>query len=50
VTAARRDTARRITPEKMAFYKRKAHRIRAAACRHLGRAAWALLLKLGRRR
>jgi hypothetical protein len=43
---ARRDPPRRITPELMAFYKRRAHQLRAEAIRNAGSALWALLKKL----
>jgi hypothetical protein len=45
VTPARRDQPRRITPELMAFHKRRAHELRAEACRNVARALWALLIK-----
>jgi hypothetical protein len=50
VTLARRDQPRRVTPELLAFYKKKAHQLRAEACRDRVHAAWALLLKIIRRR
>ena len=39
----RRDQMRRITPELMAFYKKRAHELRAEAIRNMGRALWALV-------
>jgi hypothetical protein len=50
VTPARRDQPRRVTPELMAFYKRRAHQLRDEACRNTWRAVWALLMKIIRRR
>jgi hypothetical protein len=41
---------RRITPELMVFYKRRAHELRAEAYRKLGRALWAWLTRMLRRR
>jgi hypothetical protein len=37
----RRHTPRRITPELMAFYKKRAHQLRAEAIRNTGSALWA---------
>jgi hypothetical protein len=45
VTPARRDQPRRVTPELMAIYKRRAHELRAEACRNVARALRALLIK-----
>jgi hypothetical protein len=42
----RRDQTRRITPELMAFYKRRAHQLRAEAIRNVGRALWASLMRI----
>jgi hypothetical protein len=50
VTPARRDAPRRVTPELMAFYKTRAHQLREEAFRDAGRALWALLIKIARRR
>jgi len=46
VTPTRRDDPRRVTPELMAFHKRRAHQLRAEAFRNVGRALWALLMKI----
>jgi len=50
VKPGRRDTARRITPELMAFYKMSAKQLRDEAFRNMWRGLWALLKKLVRRR
>jgi hypothetical protein len=42
--------SRRVTPELMAFYKRRAHRLRHEACQDMWRALWVSLLKIVRRR
>ena len=42
----RRDQSRRITPELMAFYKKRAHQLRAEAIRNMGRALWASLMRI----
>ena len=46
----RRDDARRITPELMAFYKMSAKQLRDEAFRNMWRRLWALLTKVVRRR
>jgi hypothetical protein len=48
VKPGRRDTARRITPDLIAFYTRRAHELRAECYCKMWRAVWALLLKIGR--
>jgi hypothetical protein len=50
VTPARRDPSRRVTPELLEFYKRKAHRLRARAYRNMGRKCLAVLARLIRLR
>jgi hypothetical protein len=50
VTAARRDPTRRVTPELIAFYTRRAHQLRVEAYRNMARALWTLLMKMVRRR
>ena len=42
----RRDQSRRITPELMAFYKKRAHQLRAEDIRNMGRAWWASLKRI----
>ncbi len=42
----RRDEARRVTPELLAFYKKRAHRLRDEAWRNLWRHVWASLMKV----
>jgi hypothetical protein len=44
---ARHDIARRVTPDLIALYKRRAGRLRAEACRNLWLSLWAKVL--GRR-
>ena len=44
----RRDTARRITPELMTFYKMRAKQLRDEAFRDMWRGLWALLTRIGR--
>ena len=43
---ARRDKARRVTPELLAFYTMRAHRLRDEAWRNLWRRVWASLKKI----
>jgi hypothetical protein len=44
------DVPRRVTPELMAFYKRRAKQLRDEAYRDAARSLWALLAKIiGRR-
>jgi hypothetical protein len=50
VTPARRDQPRRVTPELMAYYKKRAHDLRTEACRDFWRALWASLRKIVQRR
>ena len=45
----RREAARRITPELMAFYKMRAKQLRDEAFRDMWRGLWALLTKIVRR-
>jgi hypothetical protein len=45
VRPGRRDEARRVTPELLAFYKKRAHRLRDEAWRTLWRDVWAFLTK-----
>jgi hypothetical protein len=40
------DVPRRVTPELMAFYKKRAHQLRAEAIRNMGGAMWASLKRL----
>ena len=47
MTRARRDTARRVTPDLIALYKRRASRLRAEACRKVWLSLWAKIV--GRR-
>jgi len=42
----RRDIPRRITPERMAFYRHRAKQLRDEAWRDMWRALWALLMKM----
>ena len=42
----RRDQSRRITPDLMAFYKKRAHQLHAEAIRNTGRALWAALMRI----
>ncbi|MGY3638789.1 RSP_7527 family protein [Bradyrhizobium sp. Lot33] len=42
----RRDPARRITPELLAFYIKRAHALRAEAYRDMTRASWDWLMKV----
>ena len=44
----RRDTPRRVTPEIIDFHVRRAHELRTEAYRNMGRALWALLIRLKR--
>jgi len=46
----RRDDPRRVTPELLEFYKHRANRLRDEAYRNAGRALWAWLNKMVRRR
>jgi hypothetical protein len=46
VKPTRRDQSRRITPEVMAFYKRRAHQLRDDAIRNISRAICASLKRL----
>jgi hypothetical protein len=50
VTPARRDKPRRVTPELLAFHKRRAHQLRDEAWRNMWLAWWASLMKIIRRR
>jgi len=45
-----RDTPRRITPERMAFYKRRAKQLRDEAYVNAACALWGLLKRIVRRR
>jgi hypothetical protein len=48
--SVRCDVPRRVTPELMAFYKRRAKQLRDEAYRDVARSLWALLAKIiGRR-
>ena len=47
MTPPRRDETRRVTPELVAFYKKRAHRLRDEAWRNLWRRMWASLKKIG---
>jgi len=49
VKPRRRDIARRVTPELMAFYKTRAKQLRDEAFREMWRGLWALVMKIGRR-
>ena len=44
----RRDTSRRVTPDVLDFYIKRAHRLRDEAYRNMGHAIWALLIRLKR--
>ncbi|MDO9562364.1 MAG: hypothetical protein Q7J60_12125, partial [Bradyrhizobium sp.] len=44
----RRDTPRRITPERMAFHKQRAKQLRDEAWRDMWQALWRLLKKIAR--
>jgi hypothetical protein len=46
VSRERRDGSRRITPEIMAFYKKRAKQLRDEAYRDMWRGLWALLTKV----
>ncbi|HEY0909726.1 MAG TPA: hypothetical protein VGD75_05785 [Bradyrhizobium sp.] len=48
MTPARRDHPRRVTPELMATYKKKAHQLRAEAYRNMVRKLLAALARLTR--
>jgi hypothetical protein len=50
VKSERRDHSRRITPELMAFYQRRARQLREEAYVDAMRALWALLKKIVARR
>jgi len=50
VKPMRRNDGRRITPELMAYHKRRAHELRAEAYRSMTRALWAWLIENIRRR
>jgi hypothetical protein len=51
MTPARRASPpRRVTPQIMAFYKRRAHQLRAEAYVNAGHALWAFLKKIVRLR
>jgi hypothetical protein len=45
----RRDTPRRIKPDLIEFHRKRAHALRAEYFRNMGRAVWALLMKIVRR-
>ena len=45
---ARRDNTRRVTPDLLEFYISRAHALRTEAYRSMGRALWALLVRLKR--
>ena len=45
---ARRDSPRRVTPAIIDFHIARAHQLRAEAYRNVGRALWALLIRLKR--
>jgi hypothetical protein len=50
VKPGRRDTSsRRITPDLIAFYTKRAHELRAEYYRNMWRAIWDLLTGIGRR-
>jgi hypothetical protein len=50
VKPGRRDPPpRRVTPDLIAFYTRRAHQLRAEYYRDMWRAIWALLTGIGRR-
>jgi hypothetical protein len=46
----RRDPPRRVTPDLIEFYAKRAHQLRIEYYRAMWRAVWALLLKIIRRR
>jgi hypothetical protein len=51
VKPGRRETSsRRITPDLIAFYIRRAHELRAEFYRNMWRAVWTVLTGIGRRR
>jgi hypothetical protein len=50
VKPGRRDTPRRITPDLIEFYKKRAHELRAEYYRDMWRAIWVSLTRIGRRR
>jgi hypothetical protein len=50
VTRTRRHPSRRITPERMAFYKKRAHRLREEAWRDMWTGLWAAVKSILRRR
>jgi hypothetical protein len=50
VTRTRRDPSRRVTPELMALYKRRAHQLRSEAFQNIWRALWVSLMKMILRR
>jgi hypothetical protein len=45
----RAELPRRITPQIMAFYKRRAHQLRAEAWVNAGHALWAFMKRIVRR-
>ena len=47
MTGARHDIARRVTPDLIALYKRRASRLHAEACRKMWLSLWARIV--GRR-
>ena len=47
-TRTSRNSSRRVTPELITFYTRRAHQLRAEAYRNMGRALQALLMKIVR--
>jgi hypothetical protein len=48
VKPGRRDGTRRITPDLLDFHIKRAHQLRADSYRNIGRALWALLIRLKR--
>ena len=44
----RRDNPRRVTPQLIDFHIARAHQLRTEAYRDVGRALWALLIRLKR--
>ena len=50
VKPGRRDSSRRVTPDFIEFYKKRAHDLRAKAIRSTASALWSLLTKIIRRR
>ena len=44
----RRDSPRRVTPQLIDFHIARAHHLRTETYRNMGRALWALLIKLKR--